>query len=46
MTHGKHCDCMICSMGKTVGMIKKCENKTCQHPEHKKENEDQKKNCC
>jgi len=41
MGHGTHCDCMICSMGKAVGMIKKCDNKTCNHPEHKKNKDNQ-----
>lgn len=40
MGHGKHCNCMICSMGKTVGMIEKCDDKSCAHPNHKKENKD------
>ena len=38
--HGKHCNCMMCSMGKSVGLIKKCEDGSCEHPSHKKEAED------
>lgn len=41
MGHGKHCDCMICSMGKAVGMIKRCNDKYCTNPKHKKEEKDQ-----
>lgn len=41
MGHGKHCDCMLCSMGKKVGMVKKCEDGSCEDPSHKeKEAED------
>jgi len=41
MGHGTHCDCMMCTIGKSVGMIKKCEDKTCTHPEHKKDKDNQ-----
>jgi len=43
MGHGKHCDCMICSMGKAVGMISKCTDKNCTNPMHKKEQKDKEK---
>jgi len=40
MGHGKHDNCMMCSMGKAVGMIEKCTDKNCTHPSHKeKKNE-------
>ena len=37
MGHGKHCNCLVCSMGKKVGMIHKCDDKSCEHPSHKNE---------
>ncbi len=37
MGHGKHDNCLICRMGKTIGMIEKCIDKNCIHPTHKKE---------
>ncbi len=37
MGHGKHCDCMVCSIGKGVGMIGKCTDKSCTDPSHKKD---------
>jgi len=46
MGHGKHDNCMICSMGKAIGMIEKCTDKNCSDPIHKKEKQiedDQKK---
>lgn len=39
MKHGKHCDCMMCSMGKAVGMISTCRDASCTNPEHKKDKE-------
>jgi hypothetical protein len=33
MEHGKHCDCMMCSMGKNIG-IKKCSDEHCADPSH------------
>ena len=36
MGHGKHCNCMRCSMGKTVGMIEKCTDQHCTDPNHTK----------
>jgi len=40
MGHGKHCNCMVCSMGKAVGMIPKCDDQNCRHPSHQKGKED------
>jgi len=39
MGHGKHDNCMMCRMGKAVGMIEKCTDKNCSDQTHKKENE-------
>lgn len=27
--HDKHCNCMMCSMGKAVGMKEKCNEENC-----------------
>lgn len=43
MGHGTHCSCMICSMGKAVGMIEKCTDKNCPDSSHKKETEEKDK---
>lgn len=46
MGHGKHDNCMMCRMGKAIGMIEKCNDKNCTNPIHKDEEEkeqDQKK---
>lgn len=40
MGHGKHCHCMVCSMGKAVGMIGDCTDKNCTDPSHKKDTEE------
>jgi len=37
MGHGKHDNCMMCSMGKKVGMIDKCTDKNCTDSSHKEE---------
>jgi len=37
MGHGKHDNCMMCKMGKTIGMIEKCTDKNCINPIHKEE---------
>lgn len=42
MGHGKHCNCMMCSMGKAVGMMPKCTDKNCTNPMHKKEQKENK----
>lgn len=39
MGHGKHDNCMMCGMGKAIGMIEKCTDKSCTHSSHKKEKE-------
>jgi len=39
MGHGKHDNCMMCRMGKAVGMIEKCTDQYCTDPSHKKEKE-------
>jgi len=41
MGHGKHDNCMVCSMGKAIGMIEKCTDKNCSDPMHKKEQDRQ-----
>lgn len=38
MGHGKHDNCMMCGMGKAIGMIEKCTDKNCTDTSHKKEN--------
>lgn len=43
MGHGKHDNCMVCSMGKAIGMIEKCTDKNCTHQSHKKEKEEAEK---
>ena len=40
MGHGKHDNCLMCSMAKATGMIEKCTDKNCAHPSHKKEKEE------
>lgn len=35
--HGKHCGCPVCSAGKSVGMIKRCDDDSCQHESHTEE---------
>ena len=44
MGHGKHDTCMMCSMGKAIGMIEKCSDKNCTDTSHKKEKEETEKN--
>lgn len=39
--HGKHCDCMVCSMGKAVGMVGECSSKDCKSPTHKKKEDEE-----
>lgn len=36
MGHGKHCYCIICKTGKSLGILKVCESNSCPHPSHKK----------
>lgn len=45
MGHGKHDKCVMCGMGKAVGMIEKCTDKNCTDPSHreKEKNQEQKK---
>lgn len=43
MGHGKHDNCMMCKMGKAIGMIEKCTDKNCSDPIHKKEREEEQK---
>lgn len=33
---------MICSMGKVIGMIPKCDDQNCHDPSHQKDKEDTK----
>lgn len=40
--HGKHCNCMVCSMGKALCMISKRNGQNCNHPSHQKDKEDTK----
>lgn len=43
--HGKHDNCMMCKMGKAMGMIEKCTDKNCTDQSHeveKKKEQDQK----
>lgn len=42
MGHGKHCQCMVCSMGKAVGMIPECTDTHCTHPSHTNEKKETK----
>ena len=35
MGHGKHCYCIICRTGKTLGILEVCEMKNCTHPSHR-----------
>lgn len=39
MGHGKHDNCAMCSMAKSIGMIEKCNDKDCTDKSHKKEKE-------
>lgn len=41
MGHGKHDNCMMCTMGKAIGMIEKCTDQNCTNPIHKKEKEEE-----
>jgi hypothetical protein len=34
MGHGRHCYCVICSTGKSLGILEVCENTSCDHPSH------------
>lgn len=40
MGHGKHCDCLVCKMGKAMCMVPTCNDAHCQDPSHTKEKEE------
>ena len=40
--HGTHCDCMMCKMGKSTGMVQTCNDQHCTHPSHTKGEDAQK----
>lgn len=42
MGHGKHCDCLMCKMGKAVGMAEQCNDQHCKDPSHTKDKEGEK----
>lgn len=44
MGHGKHCDCVMCAIGKAIGMIPKCTDDNCTHESHQKDKEETKSN--
>lgn len=40
MGHGKHHNCAMCGMAKSVGMMEKCTDKYCTDPSHQEEKEE------
>lgn len=42
MGHGTHCDCLMCKMGKGVGMVPTCNDQHCKDPSHTKEKGEEK----